>query len=203
MVAPVSGLVSTVLPVAVALAEGERPGAGSPCAPPCLVAIVLASSVGSTGEAGPLRPAGPGHRLRHRLGRLVRPVLPAHPQRRAVRRGVAGGGRADRRAGGRPGRRGRAAAWPAARRRRRRSPGGGRRGRHRRRGGRSATVAGHPGTCRVRPGRGAGRPVPRSHRAAGPGWCSASACAGSSISASPWPHSASCSSPPDRRSRDP
>jgi hypothetical protein len=47
--------------------------------------------------------------------RLVRPVLPAHPQRRAVRRGVAGGVRADRRAGGRAGRRGRRPARPAAR----------------------------------------------------------------------------------------
>ena len=54
VVAPVSGLVSTVLPVAVALAEGERPGAGVYAgALLCLVAIVLASSVGSTGEAGP------------------------------------------------------------------------------------------------------------------------------------------------------
>ena len=45
VVAPVAGLVSTVLPVAVALAEGERPGpavyAGALL---CLVAIVLASA---------------------------------------------------------------------------------------------------------------------------------------------------------------
>jgi drug/metabolite transporter (DMT)-like permease len=45
VVAPVSGLVSIVLPVAVALAEGERPGvavyAGALL---CLVAVVLASS---------------------------------------------------------------------------------------------------------------------------------------------------------------
>ena len=54
VVAPVSGLVSTVLPVAVALAEGERPGAGVYAgALLCLVAIVLASSAGGTGEAGP------------------------------------------------------------------------------------------------------------------------------------------------------
>ena len=45
VVAPVSGLVSTVLPVAVALAEGERPGAAVYAgALLCLVAIVLASS---------------------------------------------------------------------------------------------------------------------------------------------------------------
>jgi drug/metabolite transporter (DMT)-like permease len=52
VVAPVSGLVSTVLPVAVALAEGERPGAGVYAgALLCLVAIVLASSAGDTGPA--------------------------------------------------------------------------------------------------------------------------------------------------------
>jgi drug/metabolite transporter (DMT)-like permease len=52
VVAPVSGLVSTVLPVAVALAEGERPGAGVYAgALLCLVAIVLASSAGETGNA--------------------------------------------------------------------------------------------------------------------------------------------------------
>jgi drug/metabolite transporter (DMT)-like permease len=45
VVAPVSGLVSTVLPVAVALAEGERPGAGVYAgALLCLLAIVLASA---------------------------------------------------------------------------------------------------------------------------------------------------------------
>src|SRR5580693_9276648 len=47
VVAPVSGLVSTVLPVAVALAEGERPSLGVYAgALLCLVAIVLASSAG-------------------------------------------------------------------------------------------------------------------------------------------------------------
>ena len=52
VVAPVSGLVSTVLPVAVALAEGERPGAGVYAgALLCLVAIVLASSASDTGPA--------------------------------------------------------------------------------------------------------------------------------------------------------
>ena len=50
VVAPVSGLVSTVLPVAVALAEGERPGTGVYAgALLCLVAIVMASSAGGTG----------------------------------------------------------------------------------------------------------------------------------------------------------
>ncbi len=52
VVAPVSGLVSTVLPVAVALAWGERPGAGVYAgALLCLVAIVLASSAGGTGAS--------------------------------------------------------------------------------------------------------------------------------------------------------
>jgi drug/metabolite transporter (DMT)-like permease len=54
VVAPVAGLVSTVLPVAVALAEGERPGAGVYAgAALCLVAIVLASSAGGTDQARP------------------------------------------------------------------------------------------------------------------------------------------------------
>jgi len=58
VVAPVSGLVSTILPVAVALAEGERPGAGVYAgALLCLVAIVLASSAPSTGA--PRRPGRP------------------------------------------------------------------------------------------------------------------------------------------------
>jgi uncharacterized membrane protein len=47
VVAPVSGLVSTILPVAVALAEGERPTAMVYAgALLCLAAIVLASSAG-------------------------------------------------------------------------------------------------------------------------------------------------------------
>ena len=54
VVAPVSGLVSTVLPVAVALADGERPGAGVYVGVLlCLVAIVLASSAAATSEADP------------------------------------------------------------------------------------------------------------------------------------------------------
>ena len=52
VVAPVSGLVSTVLPVAVALAEGERPGAAVYAgALLCLVAIVLASSAADSDPA--------------------------------------------------------------------------------------------------------------------------------------------------------
>src|SRR5215469_596398 len=70
VVAPVSGLVSTVLPVAVALAEGERPGAGVYAgALLCLVAIVLASSAGGT--SGDTR-SGPGPARRPaRLGRAI------------------------------------------------------------------------------------------------------------------------------------
>jgi drug/metabolite transporter (DMT)-like permease len=53
-VAPVSGLVSTILPVAVALAEGERPGLGVYAgALLCFVAIVLASSAGGAGGSRP------------------------------------------------------------------------------------------------------------------------------------------------------
>jgi uncharacterized membrane protein len=64
VVAPVSGLVSTVLPVGVALAEGERPGAGVYAgALLCLVAIVLASSAGDSSAARrPSRP-GPGRAI--------------------------------------------------------------------------------------------------------------------------------------------
>src|ERR1700722_5048947 len=51
VVAPVSGLVSTVLPVAVALADGERPGIGVYAgALLCLIAIVMASSAGHAGD---------------------------------------------------------------------------------------------------------------------------------------------------------
>jgi drug/metabolite transporter (DMT)-like permease len=57
VVAPVSGLVSTVLPISVALAWGERPGTGVYAgAVLCLVAIVLASSAGNAGTS-----RGPGH----------------------------------------------------------------------------------------------------------------------------------------------
>jgi drug/metabolite transporter (DMT)-like permease len=68
VVAPVSGLVATVLPVAVALAEGERPGVGVYAgALLCLVAIVLASSASETegpGDPGRARPP-------RRLGRAI------------------------------------------------------------------------------------------------------------------------------------
>jgi drug/metabolite transporter (DMT)-like permease len=65
VVAPVSGLVSTLLPVAVALAGGERPGPGVYAgALLCLVAIALASSAGSAGNTGPARRPG-------RLGRAI------------------------------------------------------------------------------------------------------------------------------------
>jgi drug/metabolite transporter (DMT)-like permease len=69
VVAPVAGLVSTVLPVAVALAEGERPGpAVYTGALLCLVAIVLASSASEgDGKTGPADPAHP----RRRLGRAI------------------------------------------------------------------------------------------------------------------------------------
>ncbi len=62
VVAPVSGLVSTILPVAVALSEGERPGAGVYAgALLCLVAIVLASASGRTSAAGDAQATpGPG-----------------------------------------------------------------------------------------------------------------------------------------------
>jgi drug/metabolite transporter (DMT)-like permease len=53
VVAPLSGLVSTILPVAVALSEGERPGAGVYAgALLCLIAVVLASSTRDTNQAG-------------------------------------------------------------------------------------------------------------------------------------------------------
>jgi drug/metabolite transporter (DMT)-like permease len=94
VVAPVSGLVSTVLPVAVALAEGERPAAGVYAgALLCLVAIVLASSAGDTeGDAGR---TGGGARGRTGGGA----------------RGRTGGGAGRAR---RPGRLGRAIAYGAA-----------------------------------------------------------------------------------------
>jgi drug/metabolite transporter (DMT)-like permease len=62
VVAPVSGLVSTVLPVAVALAEGERPGTGVYAgALLCLAAVVLTSRTGDGTRAG--SPRAPGRRL--------------------------------------------------------------------------------------------------------------------------------------------
>ncbi len=64
VVAPVSGLVSTVLPVAVALAEGERPGAGVYAgALICLAAVVLASSAGHTSATDGSGRPGPGRAI--------------------------------------------------------------------------------------------------------------------------------------------
>jgi len=60
VVAPVSGVVAVVVPVAAAIAEGERPGTGAIVgAILCLVAIVLASTTGENDQAsagGTLRP---------------------------------------------------------------------------------------------------------------------------------------------------
>src|SRR5215469_2084726 len=69
--APVSALVATVLPVAVALAEGERPGPGVYAgAALCLAAIVLTSSGGQVSpahrtSAAPPQATGPGRALRY------------------------------------------------------------------------------------------------------------------------------------------
>jgi drug/metabolite transporter (DMT)-like permease len=71
VVAPVSGLVSTVLPVAVALAEGERPRAGVYAgALLCLAAIVLASSAGDGKPARSRAVQAPRRRL-HGAGRAL------------------------------------------------------------------------------------------------------------------------------------
>ncbi len=60
VVAPVSALVSTVLPVGVALAGGERPGAAVYAgALLCVAAIVLASSATDSNPAGGTRAAAP------------------------------------------------------------------------------------------------------------------------------------------------
>jgi len=60
VVAPVSGLASTVLPVAVALAEGERPGAAVYAGGLlCLIAIVLASSAADSEPADRASGAAP------------------------------------------------------------------------------------------------------------------------------------------------
>jgi len=70
--APVSALVATVLPVAVALAEGERPGPGVYAgAALCLAAIVLTSSGSQTSPAHrtsaapPPQAGSPGQALRY------------------------------------------------------------------------------------------------------------------------------------------
>ena len=181
VVAPVSGLVSTILPVAIALADGERPDSRR---------LRWARSSAWSRSCWPARPAtpapspparpgrtGPGHRLRHRFRRGIRPVLPPHPQRRTVRGALARGGRADRRAGDRPDRRGRAAARPAtARNGRPAAAGGGRCGRDRCC--REHLLRGGHQDRYVRPGRRAGLALPRRSPYCWPGWCSASACAG-------------------------
>jgi drug/metabolite transporter (DMT)-like permease len=80
VVAPVSALVSTVLPVAAALAEGERPGprvyAGALI---CVVAIVLVSTEGKGAREAP--------------GGGTRPGLRSGPRGRAGSAGRAGRGR--------------------------------------------------------------------------------------------------------------
>ena len=84
VVAPVSGLASTVLPVAVALAEGERPSiavyAGALL---CVAAIVLASSTGGSnpahGTSAVPRPRLPGAALGYGIAgiRADAEVVPA------------------------------------------------------------------------------------------------------------------------------
>ena len=75
VVAPVSGLVSTVLPVAVALAGGERLRRRA-----ALPDRHRAGQFGRRDQRGATaRPPGPGHCLRHRGRLLVWPVLPPHP----------------------------------------------------------------------------------------------------------------------------
>ena len=176
VVAPVSGLVSTVLPVAVALAEGERPGIGVYAgALLCLVAIVMTSSAGdSDGGAG---------------GAVARPGRPGRG--RAIGYGVVSGAAFGLfflliRNAGESGE-----FWPvaagrigelavvliaaavlrrgvlAARRGRPAADGGGRGGRHRRR--RQHLLRGGDQDRRVRAGGGAGLALPRVHGAAGPG----------------------------------
>ena len=67
VVEPVAGLVSTVLPVAAALAGGERPGVGVYAgAVLCLVAIVMTSSAGGGGATG-----APGRAGRAGRGRAI------------------------------------------------------------------------------------------------------------------------------------
>jgi drug/metabolite transporter (DMT)-like permease len=87
VVAPVSALVSTVLPVAVALAEGERPGARVYLgALICVVAILLVSTGGGQGAPEvPAAGADPG-------GRAARRTLVRHRTAiRGIGYGVAAG----------------------------------------------------------------------------------------------------------------
>src|SRR6266700_3854206 len=105
VVAPVSGLASTVLPVAVALAEGERPGAGVYAgALLCLAAIVLAISATDGSQRGRDR-----RRREHllRRGHQDRHVRPGSRPRLALPRG--------HRAAGQSGARRAAALGPAGR----------------------------------------------------------------------------------------
>ena len=115
VVAPVAALVSTVLPVGVAIADGERLTATMVAGGLiCLASIVMVSMTPARRErldSG--RPRGnqasgdrhdaasptarPG--LWRRRGRRIRPVLPVPQERRAVRCTLAGGGLAD---GGNP-----------------------------------------------------------------------------------------------------
>jgi uncharacterized membrane protein len=87
VVAPVSALVSTVLPVGAALAMGERAGAAVYTgAALCLVAIVLVSVEGTplAGRAGRAGPIG-----RRVLARLATPAEgPGTARRRAAARGL-------------------------------------------------------------------------------------------------------------------
>src|SRR5580658_10302081 len=76
VVAPVSGLVATILPVAMALAEGERPGVGVYAgALLCLVAIVLASSAGGADGSRPEGRRPEGRQPEGRRGRADRTGL--------------------------------------------------------------------------------------------------------------------------------
>ena len=172
VVAPVSGLVSTILPVAVALAEGERPGAGVYAgALLCLVAIVLASSARRhqrmsrrPGRAGPGRAIGYGIASGASFGLfflLIRnagqsgelwPVAAGRIGELAIvliaaavlRRGLLPRGAGEQAAAG-----------------------GGRRGRDRCR--REHLLRGRHQDRHVRPGSRAGLALPRRHRAAGQG----------------------------------
>ena len=102
MVAPVSALISTVLPVGVAIAGGERPGTlaylGGGV---CLVATVLVSSEGIGRRRPESRPAGPRSAPWRGRRRRVRLVLPLPPARGRLGRAVAQRGGPDHRGVGR------------------------------------------------------------------------------------------------------
>ena len=92
VVAPISALASALLPLGVAIAQGERLSpaviAGGVI---CLAAVALVSLERKTGGALGCRPA-PGAGLRAGLGHHVRPVLPVLQVRRGRWRALAGGG---------------------------------------------------------------------------------------------------------------